>query len=114
MIELAANGQTNRENGLPVYELSIEVPSGKTSEAIILPDSEGPRDYWQLALIPSESSGKFQFSLSPRATIKAGEGNWIDWDSGVVTEPATDSLTPVQAVRVVSTSGAVTGEVLVL
>jgi hypothetical protein len=114
MVYLTANGQTNIENGLPVFDLSVQVDSGQTSEAILLPDKEGPRHYWQLALIVNSSSGKFQFSLSPREIIKAGGGNWLDWDAGVVSENTSASMTPPQAVRVVSSSGAVTGEVLVL
>lgn len=114
VIELKANSQSNVDKGLPVFDLSVSVLSGVTSDPVILPDSEGARDYWQLSLITGGNTGRFEYSLSPRADIIAGLGNWHSWDAGEVSVDTDDSLTPVQAVRVVSTSGAITGEILVL
>jgi len=111
---LIANDQSNSEKGIPIFEGSYTVASGETSDPILLSDGEGPGSYWQIALIPGGNNGRFELTLSPRATVKSGGGNWIPWDAGNVSTSTSDSLTPVQAVRIVSVSGEITGEVMVI
>lgn len=116
VIYLTKNNQSEAYGAGYIWEKKVAVASGETSDPIMLPDEAGAREYWQLSLLPAAGTGRFEYSLSSRETIKAApsSANWQAWDSGNVAILTDDSLTPVQAVRVVSVSGAVTGEIMVL
>lgn len=105
--------QTNIDEGREVWGLREKVASGETSEPIGLPPGAGNPQYWQLALITAGNTGRFEYSISPREYIDNNNGNWFSWDAEDVTEKTDDSLFPVQAVRIVSVSGEVSGEIIV-
>lgn len=114
VVYLVKNAQSEEYSGKQIWEGSITVEDGEISGPIMLPDDAGAREYWQTTLIPGAGSGYFQYSTSPRDTIKSSGGNWVTWANGTVSSNQAASLTPVNAVRIVSVSGQITGEVLVL
>lgn len=114
VIYLVANNQSNIEKGKPVYEKSVVVGNGETSDPIIAPDESGPVEYWQIGIVTGGNTGRFEFTLSPRADVIAGNALWRSSDAGNVSTDSTDSLTPVQGVRAVSVSGPITIEVVAI
>jgi len=98
------------------YEYSETISDGQTGETLYLhPQGEiaTPPDV-TCTLIAGSNTGKFQFSTSPLANLKAGTATWQDWYIGNATGSNTDIFEgKLTAVRGVSVSGEVKIEVVI-
>lgn len=91
------------------------IGNGLTGKGIIIP----PACSVGVNLIVSTSSGKIQYSRSPRKDIfldNADGGtraNWIDWEDGTVSaSTGRTSIASISGVRGISTSGTIIVEVI--
>lgn len=94
------------------YSYAEIINGGQTGNSVrILPaSSQGPIT---CTIIAGANTGKFQFTTSPDSRVTAGTANWMDWYKGEVTGTDYDILNgPVTALRGVSTSGAITIEIV--
>ena len=97
-------------NGRDGYEYTEVIGDGNTGETILIPPG---KDNITCTIIAGANSGKFQFTTSSDSAVLSGTATWIDWYKGAVTGTDYDMLNgPVTALRGVSTSGAITIEVV--
>jgi len=97
-------------NGKDGYEYTEVIGDGNNGETILIPPG---KDNVTCTIIAGANSGKFQFTTSTDAKVLDGTATWIDWSKGEVTGTDYDVLNgPVTALRGVSTSGAITIEVV--
>lgn len=97
-------------NGRDGYEYTEVIGDGNNGETILIPPG---KDNITCTIIAGANSGKFQFTTSSDNAVLAGTANWVDWYKGAVTGTDYDVLNgPVTALRGVSTSGAITIEVV--
>lgn len=97
-------------NGRDGYEYTEVIGDGNNGETILIPPG---KDNVTCTIIAGANSGKFQFTTSTDAKVLDGTATWIDWYKGEVTGTDYDVLNgPVTALRGVSTSGAITIEVV--
>ena len=97
-------------NGKDGYEYTEVIGDGNNGETILIPPG---KDNITCTIIAGANSGKFQFTTSSDSAVLAGTATWIDWSKGEVTGTAYDALNwPITALRGVSTSGAITIEIV--
>lgn len=86
------------------------VDSGQTSPPLYMPRINRPTS---VAIHPS-SSGRVEYTLSPRQAIDNGQALWLTWGEGTVTEGTSSLLAgPVMALRAVAIGGEAQWEVLI-
>ena len=92
-----------------LFTAKVAVPDGTTSAIVYITNYPV-----SIRVIPSGgASGKAQFSTSTPADLQAGTGVFDDWSKGTVSaNTAVASEGPITAMRFVSVSGAITGEVV--
>lgn len=89
-------------------------------KTITVADGETSRAYRELdyvnelgLVLDPDGEAKIQYTLSPIEDVTGGTARWVDWDPGAVTQTTGEYITrPVNAVRVVSNSGAATADVV--
>ena len=97
-------------NGKDGYEYTEVIGDGNNGETILIPPG---KDNITCTIIAGANSGKFQFTTSSDSAVLAGTATWVDWYKGEVTGTDYDVLNgPVTALSGVSTSGAITIEVV--
>lgn len=111
---LTKNAQSNLYKGEIIWGGAETLSAGVTGDAVLIPEESGKIETWLVGLFITSGTGKVQYSISPRAEIESGNGNWRDWDNGSVSSTNDDALYPVNAVRAVCTAGEIIFEVAVL
>jgi len=102
-----ATNSIEQASGTNTRYLTQVLTSGETGTALLLWTGKAT-----VTCIPS-GTGKIQYTTSPPSAVLAGTANWIDWSRGSVTISCSDLIEgPVSAVRGVSSSGALTVEVV--
>ena len=104
--ELNQSAESNVSKGEIIYEKDETLSSPGAGNTYILPDGAGKFTAWLAALIiDGEGSGYIETSISPRADIIAGRGNFIQWSKGTITSSDGEAFNPVVAVRAINVSG---------
>ena len=111
-IELTKSAESNDNRGSFIWERSVDVASGETSEWLILPDGAGAVQTWLAFLIP-DSSARIEATVSSRAKVIAGTAEAYAWSAGNVAVNTGGTFENVSALRVVSVTGSATLEVRV-
>jgi len=103
---------TKRESWQLGYTYEETIAGGQTGDVVIIrPDNS--KGSITCTIIAGSNEGKFQFTTSPDASVKAGTCVWIDWPKGAVSGTNYDVIAgPVTAVRGVSVSGEINIEIV--
>jgi hypothetical protein len=103
---------TNRPFASNEYCYTESIGTGATGSDIRIPPLAGKSI--SIALIAGASTGKFQVSTSSDAAITAGTATWSDLTLAAATGTVRDEITAsITGLRGVSTSGAITIEVVI-
>lgn len=87
------------------FQYSETIADGENGDTVIIPPLGPGGGDVKCLLIAGANTGKFQFSLSSDAELKAGTETWVDWDLGDSTGNVSDSIKSPTALRGVSVSG---------